>query len=570
MNGSAPSTAGTELDGLLLEQEESFGLDPATALRDAAAAETVGRTSGDVELELRGQALRADVWLRQPERTPEATKLLRAVEVRAAEHGLPLLQARSHRLLSRVAANMGDYAGQLDHALRGLELLPAQASARIRVMHLMALAEALARTRSAESAVRRYHEAEEVAMAAGDTLFCSFALNDLAYCLYSSGQPERAEVVMDRLIALLEREGRPPIPPILDTLVRIKLALGCTAEAVEVAKQLAAHDVDPKQYPDGPAEVALTLATAYHQAGELAEARATLDRALELSSSPELARIRADVLREQAELFATCGDFRAAFTTFKAYHQASEQLTSKEQEAQAKLRQTAFETAEARRDAERFREDSLRDPLTGLHNRRYIDVRLPALLTDATARGVPLVAAIVDIDHFKRINDSCSHAIGDQVLVTVAGLLLDAVSGGPDGCAGFAARLGGDEFLIVFTELALGAAVSRLEELCAAVVDQPWPILIGDLPVTLSVGVAAAGHPQRPADLLEMADRNLYSAKRRGRNCVGAYGDRVADPSDAAPDGVDGDGPVPGRHGFRPARPGSAVRRPDQRPDDDR
>ena len=117
MNGAARTTVETELAATLDELEESFALEPERALRCAAEAEAAGRAGGDVELELRGQALLADVRLRQAETTGEATQLLRTVEFRAAEHGLPLLQARGHRLLSRVAANMGDYAGQLDHEI---------------------------------------------------------------------------------------------------------------------------------------------------------------------------------------------------------------------------------------------------------------------------------------------------------------------------------------------------------------------------------------------------------------------------------------------------------------------
>ena len=503
-------------------------LDPARALRCAAEAEAAGRAHGDLELELRGQALLADVWLRQAETTGQATQLLRAVEFRAAEHGLPLLQARGHRLLSRVAANMGDYAGQLDHALRGLELLTPAATARIRVMHLMALAEALFRTKSTESAVQRYQDAEEVALAAADPMFRSFVLNDLAYCLYAAGEPERAEVVMTRLLVALESEGHQPSPPMLDTLARIQLALGHATEAVRTAQQLANCGVDSDEYPEGEAEAALTLAAAYHQAGALVDAQASLDRARELSDFPELARVRANVLCEQAELLATRGDYPAAFATYKAYHEASEELSSREREAQARIRQAAFETDEARRDAEHFREQSLRDPLTGLYNRRYLDAQLPTLLASAMAERLPLVAAIVDVDHFKRINDTCSHEIGDQVLIAIAGLVADTVPAGEVGAQGFTARLGGEEFLVAFTGLAWSTALTRLENLREAVARHPWQLLIGDLPVTVSIGVTAGQDRQRPADLLHAADQNLYAAKRGGRNRV------CADVDDAA------------------------------------
>jgi diguanylate cyclase (GGDEF)-like protein len=519
VDGQSTGTA-TRLTSAIRELEESFVFDPAAALRCAAEAEETGRAEGDIELELRGQALLADVRLRQAETTGEATRILRTVEFRAAEHHLPLLQARTHRLLSRVAANMGDYAGQLDHALRGLELLPAQASPRIRVMHLMALAEALFRTRSTESAVRRYQEAEQVALAAGDALFSSYAMNDLAYCLFLAGRPERAEPVMTRLVALVEAEGREPPPPMLDTLARIQLALGQTEEAVETAKRLMTCDFDP-EYPEIPAEAALTLAAAYHQAGALAEAQVTLDRARQLCETPELARMRVNVLREQAELCASRGDFPAAFAAYKAYHVASEELSSREREAQARIRHAAFETAEARRDAENFREQSLRDPLTGLHNRRYVDTRLPSLLTGGTVVR-PVVVAIVDADHFKRVNDTCSHDIGDQVLIALAGLLGQAVPADGVDVGGFTARLGGEEFLVVISGLPWAASLARLEALRAAVENHPWQLLTGDLPVTVSIGVAAGHHPARVADVLSVADRNLYAAKRSGRNrlCV--------------------------------------------------
>ena len=78
-----------------------------------------------------------------------------------------------------------------------------------------------------------------------------------------------------------------------------------------------------------------------------------------------------------------------------------------------------FETAEAREEAEHFREQARRDPLTGLRNRRYVDEELPALI----AAGGELTVAIVDLDHFKWVNDRLSHDVGDQVLVLVAKLL---------------------------------------------------------------------------------------------------------------------------------------------------
>ena len=170
----------------------------------------------------------------------------------------------------------------------------------------------------------------------------------------------------------------------------------------------------------------------------------------------------------------------------------------------------------ARQEAERFREQARRDPLTGLRNRRFIDEQLPDLI-DA---GAPLTVAIVDVDHFKRVNDQLSHHVGDQVLVRVAKLLeaeLAAVS--PDG---FVARMGGEEFLMVLPGADVPEATVQLDGVRRAVRSFHWEQLTRGLPVTVSVGVAGLCDTAAPtqASLLSTADKNLYVAKHAGRDRV--------------------------------------------------
>ena len=175
-----------------------------------------------------------------------------------------------------------------------------------------------------------------------------------------------------------------------------------------------------------------------------------------------------------------------------------------------------FETTEARQEAERFREQARRDPLTGLHNRRFLDEELPNLI-DA---GGPLTVAIVDLDHFKRVNDQLSHDVGDQVLVLVAKLLeteLAAVA--PDG---FVARMGGEEFLMVLPGTEVNDAVGQLDGVRRAVRYYDWAALTHGVPVTVSIGVAGLQDLPNPtqASLLSTADRHLYVAKHAGRDQV--------------------------------------------------
>jgi diguanylate cyclase (GGDEF)-like protein len=199
-------------------------------------------------------------------------------------------------------------------------------------------------------------------------------------------------------------------------------------------------------------------------------------------------------------------------------------------EAQAQTRLALFEPAEARDDAELFREQAHRDPLTGLFNRRYVDEELPDLI----ATDPELTVAIVDLDHFKQINDQLSHAVGDQVLVQTARVLESHLAAAvPDG---FVARLGGEEFLLVLPRTSLAVATVWLDDIRKAVSACEWRDITSELPVTASIGVAGM-HDVRTrsqADLLSVADRNLYAAKRAGRNRVVSGSGRPAHSTNAA------------------------------------
>jgi diguanylate cyclase (GGDEF)-like protein len=131
-----------------------------------------------------------------------------------------------------------------------------------------------------------------------------------------------------------------------------------------------------------------------------------------------------------------------------------------------------------------------------------------------------VVVALVDVDHFKRVNDSCSHEVGDRVLRDVAELL-DRMRP-PEATSSFVARMGGEEFLVVLAGGDPDAAAAHLEAVRAAVATHPWATLTGGLPVTVSIGVTStAGRTDpTPADLLGRADEHLYEAKRTGRDRV--------------------------------------------------
>jgi two-component system cell cycle response regulator len=154
------------------------------------------------------------------------------------------------------------------------------------------------------------------------------------------------------------------------------------------------------------------------------------------------------------------------------------------------------------------------DHLTTLFNRRHMEECLRALTAGASRHGYPVVVLIVDVDHFKTVNDTLGHQAGDEVLVELSRRLRSVMR-----TEDVLGRWGGEEFLLLLPHTTAAQAAFLAERLRAVVSSQPVPTSVGDLPVSISIGGAAAevsGHH----DLLLTADRELYSAKDAGRNRV--------------------------------------------------
>ncbi|MEU4159155.1 tetratricopeptide repeat-containing diguanylate cyclase [Actinoplanes sp. NPDC026670] len=495
--------------------EFRFGIDGAHVLARSAELAAEARARGEHALYLWARLLEANMRRRSGELAP-ATAICSEVNAWAQQHRHRPLLARSHQQLSIVHDNLGDIAAGLEHAVRAVEALDDDASPRARGVILLRLADVLAQGGSIEAARTRYGHAEQVAVAAEDVDLHLVVLNNLAYAEHLSGDHERAWTAVQRLRTVTETAGGELSADALDTMAMIQVGRGRYAEAAEIAQgNVEAYEVAGPDDADGLAEYLLTLAIAQRHLGDTGAAQDSLDRCAALCDDRELAGVGVRVLQEQAELHAASGDTGRAFTVYKRFHEAERELHSQQRDAQARARHAVFETAEARREAERFREQARRDPLTGLPNRRYVDETLPGLL----ATG-PVTVALVDLDHFKRVNDICSHEIGDRVLVELADLLIEASRSRPSGSA-FAARLGGEEFLLVLPGCDAEEATTLLERFRASVQDHPWQPLTGNLPVTVSVGATESTPGDTQRRVLGAADKLLYEAKDGGRNrCV--------------------------------------------------
>lgn len=158
------------------------------------------------------------------------------------------------------------------------------------------------------------------------------------------------------------------------------------------------------------------------------------------------------------------------------------------------------------------------DPLTRLYNRRYAEKHLARMVTRAQAEQQSFAVMMMDLDHFKNVNDKYGHLTGDEVLRETAARLSSSLRN-----VDLLARFGGEEFFIAMPDATLEGAAQVAERVRSAVEGEPFLTSDGRLlNVTISIGVALADpkHPAPINDMLEQADKALYACKAAGRNCV--------------------------------------------------
>jgi diguanylate cyclase (GGDEF)-like protein len=171
--------------------------------------------------------------------------------------------------------------------------------------------------------------------------------------------------------------------------------------------------------------------------------------------------------------------------------------------------------ARAEREAAEVRSLAETDPLTGIPNRRCILANLAQAMDDSDITGAPLSVAMIDIDHFKRVNDEYGHGVGDKVIQAVANILLDEAR--DDDSVG---RIGGEEFLFVFP----GRKTTEIDQRCIAIKNRISTARFEEpVSITLSIGVAQLEQGWDERDLMRAADAALYDAKHAGRNQHSVY-----------------------------------------------
>jgi len=227
-------------------------------------------------------------------------------------------------------------------------------------------------------------------------------------------------------------------------------------------------------------------------------------------SQGSAARARTQIMQIQSELVETERERDFALMKQAEAERARGELESLNQEL-------AIKVDEIQQLQGKLREQAIRDPLTELYNRRYLQEELANEIKVAERRFYPVSVVLIDLDHFKQVNDRFGHPVGDKVLIELADLMRANIRG-----SDFACRYGGEEFCLVLSDIPLDNAVNRIRDLLEkfrqVVINVRGKTLQN---LTFSAGIAVyPQHGRTSAALLKAADKALYRAKAAGRDRI--------------------------------------------------
>jgi len=218
--------------------------------------------------------------------------------------------------------------------------------------------------------------------------------------------------------------------------------------------------------------------------------------------------------------FSVEGNFTGVL---KIMYQQNENIEDKLAYIKAYLKETSA-IIESKYTLELLKQQNIKDPLTGLYNRRYLEEVLPKILASANRTNTKVGFLMVDIDYFKKINDSYGHDVGDNVLKGVSNIILNNLRE-----SDIAVRFGGEEFLIILTNLKNEDDLIKVaEKIRKKVEETKFATSKGTIKKTVSIGGALyPDHCQKEWECIKYADLALYKAKNSGRNKVVIFSEQL-------------------------------------------
>lgn len=526
----------------LAQARRAYYEEPADALAVAIRCYEVARSLADDALCARARALQGAVSLHRGD-LRSALDLVVDAE-RYAERGDDVVaRVEVAALKGQVSFFTGSYGEALSHAERSVQLSDQTGDEDVRIYARRATCLVFGNigVRDLEDRVRGLLE---LTIESGNRWEETISRNDLACYYQETGDLEAAEREIEHAV----RVGQTVPPPhnfamglVHSTRADIRLLGGRPAEALADAERaiaLLTANAEANPYVLGVtvrAEVQARMAL-----GQFDDAQQSGEGALTWLGD-RVPQIRSLILSTLATELRAAGRVEAAYDALARSAELEREAFRELSELQLSLERATLETSAARRESdelaaknrelaqahaelvlrtrqlevlqEQLRDQAERDWLTGLHNRRYLARELERPAHERLA--APLTLAVLDLDHFKAINDRFGHAAGDQVLVRAAGLLLDVLRD-----TDIVVRSGGEEFLVLMPGTDARAGRAGCERIRGALEAEAWERIAPGLRVTASIGVASTEVPGDLEALVSLADQRLYDAKHAGRNCV--------------------------------------------------
>jgi diguanylate cyclase (GGDEF)-like protein len=452
--------------------------------------------------------------------------------------------------LGAVYSSLGDYATGIEYVQDTLDLSRLAADSEGIASALTNLGLLHHYLGHNDQAVEFHQESVNLSRELSDQKRESAALNNLGIALTKLERFEQAAEVLRQVLPLARAvddalaEGRA-----LANLAEVYGQLGRHQEALEASEQSLAL-LRTCGGPEGETQGLFSLGMAHFNLGALEDAARHFKLALQFAETTGSKALAHQLHRQLAVVHKSLGDLDKALTHYERHHILERELSSEEAERKVRATSAQRDAERARAESEIFRlrnielaravssftevdkqkTDLLRelheksaelerqaqeDVLTGLFNRRHLETTLATEFAHCRQNRLPLCVAMIDVDHFKQINDRYSHMMGDQVLAQLA-MILQNSSRSRDTVA----RYGGEEFVIAMPATTETQALVSCERLRQAVENHDWSVFHPELRVTISIGLADDRHVENHEKQLHLADARLYEAKRQGRNCL--------------------------------------------------
>jgi diguanylate cyclase (GGDEF)-like protein len=431
---------------------------------------------------------------------------------------------------------LGDFYGALDYYFRSLDLSRQTQSKSSEARVLLNIGLVDIELGQYETSLEYYFKSLELQDSEKDIHMRAQTLSNISRTYNYLGKFTEALNYAQQSLSIMESlEDKSGVGYALDELGRGYISLGHLSKADPMLRN-SLHIKRETGDPKGHAQTCLLLAELFLKQQDPIKAINILHEALfqmqTIGAKVEIYKLH----HALAKAYKLSGQYYEAMSHMEHFSETKEQVFNQASDQRQQALRTRYEVAQAEKEKELFRLKSVelgqlndelqrltveldkqahQDPLTSLFNRRHFDKEIEREMNRARRFSGKMSVMICDIDNFKKVNDTFSHQVGDQVLAQVATILKDNVRN-----VDTVARYGGEEFVILFPEITSQESFIICDRLREFVASAPWATIHPELQVTLSMGLCDDLSLLDGDAMIDGADHKMYEAKQNGKNQV--------------------------------------------------